>query len=221
MRVGLRLSSRAWLCCGFPEALKVRCGFGSLDERLSCATATVSQTKFMDNSLVLVYLSVLLVLLGSAGWFILRQVFKTRKTEQALNRLKQRLNAGKGTTQEHFELGSLYLSKNLAVQALQQFQQALKVAEQEAETNLAPIYNAMGYAYFTQEQFDLAIRHYKDALKYKTDYVTALNNLGHAYERKSLVAQALDAYESALKVEPKNDTAKRRAASLRKRVVAA
>jgi tetratricopeptide (TPR) repeat protein len=125
------------------------------------------------------------------------------------------------TTQEHFELGSLYLSKNLAVQALQQFQQALKAAEQEAETNLAPIYNAMGYACFAQEQFDLAIRHYKEALKYKPDYVTTLNNLGHAYERKSLMTQALDAYESALKVEPKNDTAKRRAASLRKRVVTA
>jgi tetratricopeptide (TPR) repeat protein len=175
----------------------------------------------MDNSLVVVYLSVLLVLLGAAGWFIVRQVFKTRKTELALNRLKRQLAQEKGTTQEHFELGSLYLSKNLAAQALQQFHQALKAAELEAETNLAPIYNAMGYACFAQEQFDLAIRHYKESLKHKEDYVTALNNLGHAYERKNLMAQALDTYEKALKVEPKNDTAKRRATSLRKRVVIA
>jgi tetratricopeptide (TPR) repeat protein len=86
---------------------------------------------------------------------------------------------------------------------------------------LAPIYNAMGYACFIQEQFDLAIRHYKDALKLDDSYVTALNNLGHAYERKNLVAQALDAYEQVLKHEPQNPTAKRRAASLRKRVVVA
>ena len=172
----------------------------------------------MDNSLVVVYLSVLLVLLGAAGWFVLRQVFKTRKTELSLSRLQNQLTQGKGTTQEHFELGSLYLSKNLALPAVQQFQQALKSAEAEGETNLAPIYNAMGYAYFMQEQFDVAIRTYKEALKLKEDYVVALNNLGHAYERKNLVVPALDAYEKALKHEPKNDTAQRRVKSLRKRV---
>lgn len=175
----------------------------------------------MDNSLVLVYLSVLLVLLGAAGWFVLRQVFKTRKTELSLSRLQNKLSQGKGTTQEHFELGSLYLSKNLASQAIQQFQQALKAAEVEEETNLAPIYNAMGYAYFIQEQFDVAIRTYKEALKLKADYVIALNNLGHAYERKNLVAPALDAYEQALTHDPKNGIARRRVTSLRKRVAIA
>ncbi|WP_404787127.1 tetratricopeptide repeat protein [Altericista sp. CCNU0014] len=175
----------------------------------------------MDNSLVVVYLSVLLVLLGAAGWFVLRQVFKTRKAELSLSRLQNQLGQGKGTTQEHFELGSLYLSKNLAIQAVQQFQQALKAAESEGESNLAPIYNAMGYAYFMQEQFDVAIRNYKEALKLKADYVTALNNLGHAYERKNLVAPALDAYEQVLKHEPKNGIAKRRVTSLRKRVAIA
>jgi tetratricopeptide (TPR) repeat protein len=175
----------------------------------------------MDNSLVLVYLSVLLVLLGAASWFVLRQVFRTRKAELSLSRLQNQLSKGKGTTQEHFELGSLYLSKNLAIQAVQQFQQALKAAESEGETNLAPIYNAMGYAYFMQEQFDVAIRTYKEALKLKADYVVALNNLGHAYERKNLVAPALDAYEQVLKHEPKNGTAQRRVTSLRKRVAIA
>ncbi|HEY9828411.1 MAG TPA: tetratricopeptide repeat protein [Stenomitos sp.] len=175
----------------------------------------------MDNSLIVVYLSVLLGLLSIAGWFIGRQIFKTRKMESAMNRLQSKLGKAKGTTQEHFELGSLYLNKNLAVQAVQQFQLALKTAESEGETNLAPIYNAMGYAYFSQEQFDLAIRQYKEALKLKEDYVTALNNLGHAYERKNLTAQALDTYEKALKHDPKNDIAKRRAGSLRKRVAIA
>lgn len=175
----------------------------------------------MDNSLIVVYLSVLLGLLSIAGWFIGRQILKTRKMESAMNRLQSKLGKAKGTTQEHFELGSLYLNKNLAVQAVQQFQLALKSAEAEGETNLAPIYNAMGYAYFSQEQFDLAIRQYKEALKLKENYVTALNNLGHAYERKNLTAQALDTYEKALQHDPKNDIAKRRAGSLRKRVAIA
>jgi tetratricopeptide (TPR) repeat protein len=175
----------------------------------------------MDTSLAVWYLGALLVLLAGVGWFIFLQVFKTRKSESAMNRLQSKLGKTKGTTQEHFELGSLYLSKNLAVPALQQFQQALKAAEIEQEPTLAPIYNAMGYACFTQEQFDLAIRHYKDALKFDDSYVTALNNLGHAYERKNLVPLALDAYERVLKQEPQNPTAKRRATSLRKRVVTA
>jgi tetratricopeptide (TPR) repeat protein len=49
--------------------------------------------------------------------------------------------------------------------------------------------------------------------------VTALNNLGHVYERKKLTAQALESYEQALKYEPDNAIAKRRAESLRKRLV--
>jgi len=42
-----------------------------------------------------------------------------------------------------------------------------------------------------------------------------LNNLGHSYERKQLIAQSLESYEEALKLDPENKTAKRRAESLR------
>jgi tetratricopeptide (TPR) repeat protein len=83
------------------------------------------------------------------------------------------------------------------------------------------ILNALGYAYFAQDQYDVAIRHYKDALEQEPGYVTALNNLGHSYERKQLTTQALDAYAQALSLEPNNKIAKRRADSLRKRVVTA
>jgi tetratricopeptide (TPR) repeat protein len=98
------------------------------------------------------------------------------------------------------------------------FQKALKAAEEEEEDITAPIYNGLGYVYFSQEQYDLAIRQYKEALKHQPDYVTALNNLGHAYERKKLTAQALEMYEQALKIAPNNTIAKRRAESLRRLV---
>ncbi len=177
----------------------------------------------MDSSLAIVYLLVLLVLLGSAGIFVFQQVFKTRRSESTLGKLRAKLSKEKGTTQEYFELGSLYLSKKLTAQALQQFQLALKASETDPETelNLAPVQNAMGYAYFVQEQYDLAIRHYKDALQLNPDYVTALNNLGHAYEKKNLSAPALEAYEKVLALDPSNSIAKRRANSLRKRVIVA
>ncbi|NCJ07731.1 tetratricopeptide repeat protein [Synechococcales cyanobacterium C] len=172
-------------------------------------------------SFPVVYLLLLLLLLSGVSWFIVVQVLRTRKIESTLSRLQKKLSREKGTAQEHFELGSIYLTKNLAVQAIKQFQQALKAAEGEPEENLAPIYNALGYAYFTQEQYDLAIRNYKESLKVQPNYVTALNNLGHSYERKSLTNQALEAYEQVLTLEANNPTAKRRATSLRKRVVEA
>lgn len=172
----------------------------------------------MDNSLPIIYLSVLIIVLLSAGITVFRQVLKTRKTENNLGRLQKKLNNEKGTVQEYYELGSIYLEKKLYAQAIALFQKALKAAEQEEE-NVAPIYNGLGYAAFSQEQYDLAIRHYKDALKHNPEYVVALNNLGHAYEKKNLAAPALETYEQVLKAQPNNVTAKRRAESIRKRLV--
>ncbi|WP_427162574.1 tetratricopeptide repeat protein [Aliinostoc sp. HNIBRCY26] len=174
----------------------------------------------MDNSLAVVYLSVLVGLLTFAVVSVFRQLFKTRKRESALSRLRNKLSKDKGTTQEYYELGCIYSEKKVFTQAIPLFQKALKSAEEEGEENIAPIYNGLGYAYFAQEQYDLAIRQYKEALKLQPDYVVALNNLGHAYERKKLNAQALQMYEEALKFQPNNSTAKRRAESLRRLVTA-
>ena len=171
------------------------------------------------SNLLLTYLGLLLLLLGVAAFFILRQVLKTRRIEGTLSRLQAKLSKEKGTAQEYYELGSLLLDKKLYTQAALYLQQALKNLSDEETDNAAMVYNALGYAYFAQEQYDLAIRNYKEALKINPEYVTALNNLGHSYERKQLMNQALEAYENALEVSPKNSTAKRRFESLKKRLV--
>jgi tetratricopeptide (TPR) repeat protein len=174
----------------------------------------------MDNSLAVVYLSVLVGILTIAGVSVFRQIFKTRKIEGSFARLRKKLEKEKGTTQEYYELASIYSDKKLYSQAIKLFQKAIKTAQEEGEENIAPIYNGLGYIYFIQEQYDLAIRQYKEALKSKPDYVTGLNNLGHAYEKKKLTAQALQSYEEALKLAPNNPIAKRRAESLRRLVSA-
>ncbi|MFM6106376.1 MAG: tetratricopeptide repeat protein, partial [Sphaerospermopsis kisseleviana] len=133
---------------------------------------------------------------------------------------KTKLTKEKGTAQEYYELASIYSEKKVFTQAIPLFQKAIKAAEEEGEENIAPVYNGLGYVYFAQEQYDLAIRQYKEALKLQPDYVVALNNLGHAYEKKKLTAQALEMYETALKIAPNNATAKRRAESLRRLVSA-
>lgn len=172
-----------------------------------------------DSSLPVIYLTVLVLLLSIAAWFLLRQIFRTRRTEGNLAKLQAKLLKGKGTAQDYYEFGGMLLDKKLYSQAIVQFQKALKAKDIEGDENLALIYNALGFSYAAQEQFDLAIRHYKEALDRQPDYPTALNNLGFAYEKKQLTTQALETYEAVLKIEPKNSTAKRRAESLRKRLV--
>ncbi|MDA0673197.1 MAG: tetratricopeptide repeat protein [Cyanobacteria bacterium] len=176
----------------------------------------------MENSnLLLTYLATLLGLLAIAAALIVRQVFKTRRVETTLNRLQNKVSKEKGNAQEYYELGSLLLDKKLYTQATAQLKQALIAFLNLVKAYIPLILNALGYAYFAQDQYDLAIRHYKDALEKEPGYVTALNNLGHSYERKQLTTQALESYEQALRLEPDNKTAKRRADSLRKRVAPA
>ncbi len=172
----------------------------------------------MESYLPIAYISGLLALLAIAAVTVFRQVLKTQKIEKALSRLQGKLGTEKGTAQEYYELGSILLDKRIYVQAIAQFQKAIK-AETLEGLELAAVYNALGFTYFSQEQYDLALRNYKEALKLAPDYVTALNNLGHAYERKQLAAPALETYEKVLTLEPNNQTAKRRAESLRKRLV--
>ncbi|MBF2066337.1 MAG: tetratricopeptide repeat protein [Calothrix sp. C42_A2020_038] len=174
----------------------------------------------MDNNLAVIYLSVFIGILAFALVSVLRQIFKTRRIESSFSKLRNKLTKEKGTTQEYYELASIYSEKKLYSQAISLFQKALKTAEEEGEQNVAYIYNGLGYVYFAQEQYDLAIRQYKEALKFKPDYVVGYNNLAHAYERKKLTAQALDMYEQALKYDANNTTAKRRAESLRRLVSA-
>ncbi|MEB3358655.1 MAG: tetratricopeptide repeat protein [Synechococcales bacterium] len=169
------------------------------------------------SSLPIVYLSILVIFLAVSAVLVVRQVVKTRRVETRFNRLQNKLTKEKGTAQEYYELSGIYLDKKLYIQAITLLQKALKAKDLGDGENAALVYNALGFAYASQEQYDLAIRQYKEALDRTPDYVTCLNNLGFAYEKKQLAAQALETYEEALKHEPKNSVAKRRAESLRKR----
>ena len=171
-----------------------------------------------DSNLPVIYLSILVILLSGAGVVLLRQVFKTRKIENTFSRLQSKLSKGKGTAQEYYEFGTILLDKKLYSQAIAQFQKALKSKTLTDPDNKALVLNAIGFVYAAQEQYDLAIRHYKEALELQPNYVIALNNLGFAYEKKQLIAQSLEVYEQSLKINPNNTTAKRRANSLRKRL---
>ncbi len=175
---------------------------------------------FLDmssESLPILYVAVLFGLLLVAAIVIFRQILKQRKLDMSLDRLQSKLNREKGTGLEYYELGSVYLDKRLYSQAALKLKKALQSEDLEGEA-LAAVHNALGYAYFAQDQFDQAMKQYKEALKKSPNYVTALNNLGHAYERKQLTTKALECYDQALSHEPNNETAKRRSVALKKRL---
>ncbi|MEL6813855.1 MAG: tetratricopeptide repeat protein [Cyanobacteria bacterium J06598_3] len=173
----------------------------------------------MENSnYLVVYLGILLALLSVAAFFVIRQVWVTRRVENTLSALQTKLTKEKGSAVEYYELGSILLDKKLFAQASVYLKKSLKELADEEVENSVLVHNALGYAYFAQDQFDLAIRQYNEALKISPGYVTALNNLAHSYERKQLMPQALETYEKSLAAEPDNSTAKRRADSLRKRL---
>jgi tetratricopeptide (TPR) repeat protein len=192
-----------------------------------------SSVQNLGSSLPLVYLTAFIALLAGSAVIVGKQVIKNRVLENDLGKLEKRVLADDCTAQEYYALASIYLDKRLFVQAVKLLQKALKNksaaadgesiaggASRAIEANeFAPVHNALGYAYECQEQFDLAIRNYKEAIKQDPNYVTAMNNLGHAYEQKKLMSQALESYEQALALDPKNETADRRITSLRRRLV--
>ncbi len=180
----------------------------------------------MDSNLAVIYLSILVGLLSFAVISVFRQIFKSRIREGSFSKLRSKLTKEAGNVTEYYQLASIYSQKKLFSQAIKLFQKAIKAAddleEQDAqiEDYITLTYNGLGYAYFAQEQYDLAIRNYKEALKRQPEYVTALNNIAHAYERKKLNSQALENYEKVLELDSKNAVAKRRAQSLRRLVSA-
>ncbi|MEN9519505.1 MAG: hypothetical protein RLZZ381_2093 [Cyanobacteriota bacterium] len=173
----------------------------------------------MNENLPIAYISALLAILVFAAIYILREVIKTRKQESTFSRLQNKLKQQKGTAEEYYELGSLYLDKKLFVQSITLLEKALKADKQLPVENQALIHNAMGYAYFAQEQYDIAIRQYKEALKLYPEYVIALNNLGNVYEKKQMIIKAVETYKEVLKCDRDNKIAQQRLTSLEKRLV--
>ena len=173
----------------------------------------------MNDNLPILYISALLVILVFAAIYILREVIKTRRQEITFSRLQKKLKQETGTAEEYYQLGSLYLDKKLFVQSLTLLKKALKADKELPSENQALIHNAMGYAYFAQEQYDIAIREYKQALKLYPEYVIALNNLGNVYEKKQMIVKAVETYKQTLEYDPENKTANLRVKSLEKRLV--
>lgn len=95
----------------------------------------------MENSnYLVVYLGILLALLSVAAFFVIRQVWVTRRVENTLSALQTKLTKEKGSAVEYYELGSILLDKKLFAQASVYLKKSLKeLADEEVENSVLEI----------------------------------------------------------------------------------
>ena len=164
----------------------------------------------MESLLPQTYLLGLIGLLAIVAVVVGRQLLRVRRDEQNLIRLEQADAAGSRDAGDLYELASVQLRKRLYPQATATLRQAVKRLGNEPQEARALIQNALGFSLAAQKDFSTAIRHYKSALQAKADYPVALNNLAFAEERLLNRDAACELYRKVLKLEPDNQTAKKR-----------
>ena len=136
-----------------------------------------------------------------------RQLLKVRKDEIRLIDLEKTGSNIEKDPAMMYELASVQLKKRLFPQATSTLKKALKQLDDEPDEAKALIENALGFALAAQNDFKSAVIHYKKALKAKSEYSVALNNLGFAYQQLLQESEAYKNYQEVLKFDPKNKTA--------------
>ncbi len=137
-----------------------------------------------------------------------RQLYKVRQDEIKLVKLEKGGSNSAKNSVDLYELASVQLKKRLYPQAISSLKNALKqLNEEEPSEAEALIQNALGFAIAAQDDFKSAIGHYKKALKAKSDYPVALNNLAFAKQKLMENEEAYELYQTVLKIEPNNKTA--------------
>ncbi|XP_024365879.1 tetratricopeptide repeat domain-containing protein PYG7, chloroplastic isoform X2 [Physcomitrium patens] len=171
----------------------------------------------LEFGVQLIYLGALLSLLAAGSFLVVRQVLIRRELESAAKDLQDRVRSGEASSEEFFELGAVMLRKKYYVLANKYLEQAIKKWDGD-EADLAQVYNALGFSYFSDDKLDASISQYEKAVTLQPGYVTAWNNLGNAYEVKKDFQKALKAYEEALQFDPSNKIAQRQRDAMKERV---
>ncbi len=171
----------------------------------------------MNLSLPQTYLIGLSALLAIIAILVGRQVLRVRRDEIELVKLEKSGNQNSTDSAKLYELASVQLRKRLYPQAIFSLKKSLKVLEGEPDEAKAIIENALGFALAAEDNFKEAIIHYQRAIKVKSDYPVALNNLAFAKQKLLEEDEALVLYQSVLNIDPKNKTAKKQLEKIRKR----
>ena len=139
----------------------------------------------MPTSLPQTYLIILTSLLLILAIVLGRQVLKVRSNEIKLVKLEKNINVNSSKAEELYELASAQLNKRLYPQASNTLEKALTQIKGEPDDARAIIENAMGFSLAAQDKFNKAIKHYQNAIKAKSNYPVAMNNLAFAKQKLS------------------------------------
>ncbi len=153
------------------------------------------------------YLISLISLLVIIAILITRQLITVRRDEDKLLRLEKGGASSSKDASQLYELATVQLRKRLYPQATETLKKAIRGINNEPDEAKALIENALGFALAAQDKFEPAILHYQKALKAKSDYPVALNNLAFAKQRLLLNDEAISIYKEVINLDSKNKTA--------------
>jgi tetratricopeptide (TPR) repeat protein len=88
--------------------------------------------------------------------------------------------------------GDIFMARKMYREAIEAFR--------EAPPKNAIVLNKIGIAYHQSMELDKAKKSYEQALRYKSDYVEAMNNIGTIYYAQKSFRRAISWYNRALKV---------------------
>ncbi len=110
-------------------------------------------------------------------------------------------NAWAADVQDYLMSGSKFVQDKKIDEAIREFKNAVTVDPNNAEAHLL-----LGLALGSKKDLDQAIEHSLKSASIKPSY-SAYNNLGLLYANKGQFQNGIDAYENALKLNPKSYTA--------------
>ncbi|KAL2995202.1 hypothetical protein AAZX31_10G203900 [Glycine max] len=187
---------------------------------VSCASSSARINEIyevgelFDLSIQLIYLILLLGLLGSGTFFVIRQVLVRRELDLSAKELQEQVRSGDAGATELFELGAVMLRRKFYPAATKFLLQAIEKWDGD-NPDLAQVYNALGVSYVRDGKVDKGIAQFETAVKLQPGYVTAWNNLGDAFESKKDYKSALKSFEEVLLFDPNNKVARPRRDSLK------
>jgi tetratricopeptide (TPR) repeat protein len=184
--------------CGFLAAVALLFGIGALTLGLFFYTAGRYEMEFLPA----------LVLLAVVGLLSLERAVACKPVWRRAVRWGWSLLLGfsvafnllasvKQSAEWHSDLGAVLARQGKAQEAINHFEQALRLKPDYAEAH-----NNLGTALFQAGQVQEAIDHYEQALRLAPDFVDAHLNLGLALMGQGKAQEAIDHYEQALRLKP-------------------
>lgn len=98
---------------------------------------------------------------------------------------------------QYLESGDGFIKDGRYTDAFREYESASKLNPEDPECHYK-----MGVAQFFLNNFDEAIKHYKEAIRLRGDHFKALNNLALIYEKQDENVEATMLYEKAIKANP-------------------